>query len=63
MIVVILKPVVRKRASLDVELRMLIEGMTEAEADALGEAIHEFAVKMKRRETMSAFQLDELVSN
>ena len=48
-----------KTSALDVELRMLIRGMTEEEADALGEAIRDFAVAMDRHETITGFQLDE----
>jgi hypothetical protein len=32
--------------------------MSPDEADNLGQAIHEFAVRMHRRETMSAFQVE-----
>ena len=48
-----------KTSALDVELRMLIRGMTEEEADALGEAIRDFAVAMDRHETITGFELDE----
>ena len=48
-----------KTSALDVELRMLIRGMTEEEADALGDAIHNFAEAMGRHETITGFQLDE----
>ena len=58
MIVVVLKTAAPRPESGNVELRMMIEGMTTDEGEALGQAIHEFAVKMKRRETMSAFSFD-----
>ena len=62
MIVVVLKTAAPRPAAINVELRMLIESMTADEAEALGEAIHDFAEKMKRRETMSAFKINnELV--
>ena len=48
-----------KTSALDVELRMLIRGMTEEEADALGEVIRDFAVAMDRHETITGFQIDE----
>jgi len=59
MIVVVLKnPPERTGLNLNVELRMMIEDMSPDEADNLGQAIHEFAVRMHRRETMSAFQVE-----
>lgn len=63
MIVVVLKkPTAPAANACNVELRVMIEGMTAAEGDALGQAIHEFALRMKRRSTLSAFQInDELV--
>ena len=46
---------VRKDANL--EVRMMIEGITLDEADTLGDAINNFAFEMGRRHTMSAFEL------
>ena len=59
MIVVILKNDAPQLGAVDMELRMRIEGMTVDEAGALGDAIHTFAVQMKRRELMNAFRIDE----
>lgn len=64
MIIVVLKnpdPADPARKNQNVELRVMIEGMTLDESDALGAAIHDFAVAMRRRHTLSAFQLvDEI---
>lgn len=67
MIIVVLKnpapeDLVRKNA--DLEVRMMIQGITLDEADTLGDAIHDFAVKMNRKHTLSAFELnDEIARN
>jgi hypothetical protein len=59
MIVVILKnPPARVGTNFNVELRVMIEGMTLEEADDLGQAIYEFARKMKRSATMTGFQIE-----
>ena len=52
---------VRKNANL--ELRMMIEGITLDEANALGDAINLFAVTMNRRHTLNAFQLEDELGN
>lgn len=47
------------RKDVDVELRILIKGLTGDEADVFGEAINEFAIRMGRRANMSAFRIDK----
>ena len=61
MIIVVLKnpdPSDPERCKTDVEMRILIQGMTLEEADDFGEAIREFAVLMNREPDMKAYQLD-----
>ena len=61
MIVVILKthPIVKRASTnVDVELRMMIENLTEQEAEDLGQAIYEFARKMRRSATMHGYSID-----
>ena len=47
----------------NVEIRMMVEGLTLDEVDKLGDAIHNFAVEMNRHEKISAYQLEDSVSN
>ena len=67
MIVVVLQnpdPNDPRRKNADLEVRVMIEGITLEEADALGDAINIFAVAMHRRHIMKAFQAtDEQVKN
>jgi hypothetical protein len=67
MIVVVLQnpnPEDPKRQNNNLEVRMMIEGITLEEADQLGDAIHIFAVALRRRHVMKAFQAtDEQVKN
>jgi hypothetical protein len=66
-IIVVLKnpdPVDLSRKDINLEVRMMIEGVTMDEADALGEAIKAFAQTMNRYHMLSAFQLnDELAAS
>jgi len=62
MIIVVLKnpdPDDPERRGTDVELRILVQGMTLDEADMFGEAINEFAVRMKRFEKLDAFTMNQ----
>jgi hypothetical protein len=62
MVIVILKnpdPEDPERRGANVELRVMIEGMTVDEADDFGEAINDFAIRMKRRQKLEAFTLDQ----
>jgi hypothetical protein len=61
MIVVVLQnpaPSDERRKNSNLEIRMMIEGITMDEADALGDAIKDFSLKMKRNHIMKAFQLE-----
>jgi hypothetical protein len=65
MIIVVLKNPVPEdpaRKNSDLEVRMMIQGITLDEADTLGDAIHDFAVKMNRRHTLSAFELNNEIA-
>ena len=67
MIVVVLQnpdPTDPRRQNSNLELRISIGGITLDEADALGEAINQFAITMNRRHTLNAFALnDEIAGN
>lgn len=48
-----------KRKGVDIEMRVVLEGMTDEESEVFGEAINEFAIRMGRRATLNAFQVDK----